>query len=86
MAETDHAATAHLDTPKERALRNDYDLAQHECDGLKAELKRVRMIPLSEEAEAMFYWRNRCNQAEEILQRAHLAHLLPQVDTRHGRD
>ncbi len=56
----DHADTGHLDTPKERALRYDYEEADAEVRILKTELKRVRMIPLSEEAEAAFYWKKRC--------------------------
>ena len=65
----DHAATAHLDTPKERALRYDYEESDAEVQLLKAELKRVRMVPLSEEAESMFYWRTRCLEAEEALRK-----------------
>jgi hypothetical protein len=64
-----HAETAHLDTPKERALRNDYDDADFEVQQLKSKLKHVRMVPLSEEAEAMFLWRSRCLAAEEMLRK-----------------
>lgn len=62
-----HAETAADDTPKERALRLDYEDADFEVQQLKAKLRRARMIPLSEEAEEMFYWRGRCKRAEEIL-------------------
>lgn len=65
----DHAETAHLDTPKERALRLDYDNADIEISFLKAELKRVRMIPLPEEVTAMFYWRRRAHDAEAMLKK-----------------
>lgn len=72
MSSIDHTTTAHLDTPKERALRHDYELANAEVQVLKARLKRVRMIPLSEEAEAMFYWRNRTKIAEGLLRQVGL--------------
>jgi hypothetical protein len=65
----DHTETAHLDTPKERAIRNDYDNADLEIRLLKDELRRVRMIPLAKEVEAMFYWRRRAHAAEEMLKK-----------------
>lgn len=64
-----HAETGHLDTPKERALRHDYEEADAEVQILKGELRRVRAVGLSEEAEAMFYWRTRCLEAEESLKK-----------------
>lgn len=73
----DHTETAHLDTPKERALRNDYDDADFEVQQLKAKIKRLRMIPLSEEAEAWFYWERRCRAAEEILGKLGMLDRLP---------
>lgn len=71
-----HADTADADTPKEREIRNDYDDADFEVQQLKATLKRVRMIPLSEEAEAMFEWRRRALRAEELLRRCGMGHRL----------
>lgn len=65
----DHAETGQLDTPKERALRHDYEEADAEVQILKAELKRVRMIPVSEEREAAIYWRARCLEAEAALKK-----------------
>lgn len=72
----DHAATAHLDTPKERALRIDYDLADLEVQQLKATLKRVRMIPLSEEAEEMFKALHRVEQLEALVRRLGFGEML----------
>lgn len=72
----DHATTGHLDTPKERALRHDYEEADAEVQILKAELKRVRMIPVSEEYEAATYWRSRCLDAEEALKKLGLTRHL----------
>lgn len=70
----DHAATAHLDTPKERAIRNDYDDADAEIQILKAELRHVRMIPLAEEVQKMFWYRNLAKYYEDILRRFKLSH------------
>src|SRR5438067_9551253 len=45
-AAVDHAETAHLDTPKERALRLDYDLADAEVQCLKDQLNKARGIAM----------------------------------------
>lgn len=76
MEWVDHAATGHLDTPKERALRNDYEDADFEVQQLKQKLSKARMVGLSEEAEQMFAWRRRALRAEELLRKAGLAHQL----------
>lgn len=79
----DHAATAHLDTPKERALRNDLDRADFEVKQLKRKIAELRVIPLSAEADAMFYWHRRCSDAEAILRRYRLSHLMTGVNEAH---
>lgn len=80
MEQIDHAATAHLDTPKERALRNAYEDADFEVQQLKHKLKRMRMTPVSEEYEAAAYWRERCLLIERVLIDAGLGHHVPQRD------
>ena len=65
----DHAETGHLDTPKERALRLDLEQADAEVQILKTLLAKTRLAPLSEEVEAMFYWRKKAIYYEELLDR-----------------
>lgn len=67
-----HADTGHLDTPKERALRFDYEQADAEVQSLKKLLAATRMIPLAEEVEAMFYWRAKALHYEELLAALHM--------------
>lgn len=62
-----HAETGHLDTPKERALRLDYEAADWEVQYLKRKISRLRVLPISAEATAMFYYAGRCEQAEKLL-------------------
>lgn len=72
----DHAETGHLDTPKERSLRHDYEEADAEVQLLKAELRRVRMLPVPQEYEDSVYWKGRCLAAEEVLKKLGLTRHL----------
>jgi hypothetical protein len=80
--EGDHAETAHLDTEKERALRDALDDADAEVRYLKTELAKARAVGLSEEADAMFYWRRRALDAEEVVKKFHMGHRMEGIALR----